>query len=176
MFEIIKCDLAGRIGILHTNHGKVETPAYVPVIHPVNQSIPLKKFKELGFDLVITNAYITKNHYGQEAIKRGIHDIIGFDSSVMTDSGGYQVLEYGGVKVSAPEMAEFETKIKTDIAIPLDKPTGFGLSKTKARSFVDHTLKISKQALKQSSKPLCICAKWKGIPLGITDLKSYNTP
>ena len=152
MFEIIKCDLAGRIGILHTNHGKVETPAYVPVIHPVNQSIPLKKFKELGFDLVITNAYITKNHYGQEAIKRGIHDIIGFDSSVMTDSGGYQVLEYGGVKVSAPEMAEFETKIKTDIAIPLDKPTGFGLPKTKARSFVDHTLKISKQTLKQSSK------------------------
>ena len=118
MFEIIKCDLAGRIGILHTNHGKVETPAYVPVIHPVNQSIPLKKFKELDFDLVITNAYITKNHYGQEAIKRGIHDIIGFDSSVMTDSGGYQVLEYGGVKVSASEMAEFETKIKTDIAIP----------------------------------------------------------
>ncbi|MCH7941496.1 MAG: tRNA guanosine(15) transglycosylase TgtA, partial [Thaumarchaeota archaeon] len=152
MFEIIKCDLAGRIGILHTNHGKVETPAYVPVIHPVNQSIPLKKFEELGFDLVMTNAYITKNHYGQEAIKRGIHDIIGFDSSVMTDSGGYQVLEYGGVKVSAPEMAEFETKIKTDIAIPLDKPTGFGLSKTKARSFVDHTLKISKQTLKQSSK------------------------
>ncbi len=152
MFEIKKCDLAGRIGILQTNHGKVETPAYVPVIHPVNQSIPLKKFKELGFDLVITNAYITKNHYGQEAIKRGIHDIIGFDSSVMTDSGGYQVLEYGGVKVSAPEMAEFETKIKTDIAIPLDKPTGFGLPKSKAKSFVDHTLKISKQTLKQSSK------------------------
>ncbi|KKK61345.1 hypothetical protein LCGC14_3015270, partial [marine sediment metagenome] len=70
----------------------------------------------------------------------------------MTDSGGYQVLKYGGVKVSAPEMAEFETKIKTDIAIPLDKPTGFGLTKTKARSFVDHTLKISKQTLKQSSK------------------------
>lgn len=152
MFEIIKSDLAGRIGILHTNHGKVETPAYVPVIHPVNQSIPLKKFKELGFDLVITNAYIAKNHYGQDAIKRGIHDIIGFDSSVMTDSGGYQVLEYGGVKVSAPEMAEFETKIKTDIAIPLDKPTGFGLPKAKAKSYVEHTLKISKQTLKHSSK------------------------
>ena len=152
MFEILKSDLAGRIGTLYTNHGKVQTPAYVPVIHPVNQSIPLKKFKELGFDLVITNAYITKNHYGDDAIKRGIHDIIGFDNSVMTDSGGYQVLEYGGVRVTAPEMAEFETKIKTDIAIPLDKPTGFGLSKAKAKSYVDHTLKISKQTLKQSSK------------------------
>jgi len=150
LFEIIKCDLAGRIGILHTNHGKIETPAFVPVIHPVKQSIPVKDFRKLGFDLVITNAYITKNHYGQEAVKRGIHDIIGFDGAVMTDSGGYQVLEYGGVSVTASEMAEFETKIKTDIAIPLDKPTGYGLTKTKAKSFVDHTLKISKQTLKQS--------------------------
>ena len=152
MFEILKSDLAGRIGVLYTNHGKVQTPAYVPVIHPVNQSIPLTKFKELGFDLVITNAYITKNHYGEDATKRGIHDIIGFENSVMTDSGGYQVLEYGDIRVTAPEMAEFETKIKTDIAIPLDKPTGFGLPKAKAKSYVDHTLKISKQTLKQSSK------------------------
>jgi len=67
----------------------------------------------------------------------------------MTDSGGYQVLEYGDVRVTASEMAEFETKIKTDIAIPLDKPTGLGLSKTEAKKFVDHTLKVSKQTLKQ---------------------------
>ena len=151
MFEILKCDLAGRIGILHTNHGKVETPAYVPVIHPINQTIPMSNFRKLGFELVITNAYITKNHYGQEAIKRGIHDIINFDSAVMTDSGGYQVLEYGDVRVTASEMAEFETKIKSDIAIPLDKPTGLGLSKTEAKKFVDHTLKVSKQTLKQST-------------------------
>jgi len=56
MFEIKKSDLAGRIGILHSNHGKIETPAYVPVIHPVKQIIPTKKIKEIGFDLVITNA------------------------------------------------------------------------------------------------------------------------
>jgi len=46
MFEIKKSDLAGRIGILHSNHGKIETPAYVPVIHPVKQIIPTKKIKE----------------------------------------------------------------------------------------------------------------------------------
>ena len=42
LFEITKSDLAGRIGILHSNHGKIETPAYVPVIHPVKQTIPAK--------------------------------------------------------------------------------------------------------------------------------------
>ena len=47
MFEIRKSDLAGRIGILHSNHGKIETPAYVPVIHPVRQLIPTKKIESV---------------------------------------------------------------------------------------------------------------------------------
>jgi len=153
LFEIKKADLAGRIGILHTNHGKIETPAFIPVIHPVKQTIPTKKIGKLGFDLVITNAYITLKHYGADATKRGIHKIIDFDGAVMTDSGGYQVLEYGDVDVSANEMWEYENKIGSDIAIPLDKPTGYGLSKKIANSFVEHTLKISKQVLKKQNNP-----------------------
>ena len=145
MFEILKSDLAGRIGVLYTNHGKIETPAYVPVIHPVKQSIPSKKIKEIGFDLVITNAYITRNNYGEEAVRKGIHNIIDFDAAIMTDSGGYQVLEYGDVQVSPSEMANFEKKIMTDFAIPLDKPTGYGLPWKKAESYVNHTLKVSKE-------------------------------
>jgi len=150
MFEIKKSDLAGRIGILHSNHGKIETPAYVPVIHPVKQIIPTKKIKEIGFDLVITNAYITMKKFGQDAVKRGIHNIIDFDGAVMTDSGGYQVLEYGDVDVAPADMAEFEKGIMTDFAIPLDKPTGYGLSKKKAKSYVNQTLEVSKKTLENS--------------------------
>lgn len=150
MFEILKSDLAGRIGIIHTNHGKIETPAYVPVIHPVKQTIPSKKIREMGFDLVITNAYITRNRYGDEAAEKGIHKIIDFDGAIMTDSGGYQVLEYGDVKVLPPEMADFEKKILTDFAIPLDKPTGYGLPWKRAESYVNHTLKVSKKTLEDS--------------------------
>jgi len=150
LFEIKKSDLAGRIGILHSNHGKIETPAYVPVIHPVKQIIPTKKIKEIGFDLVITNAYITMKKFGQDAVKRGIHNIIDFDGAVMTDSGGYQVLEYGDVDVAPADMAEFEKGIMTDFAIPLDKPTGYGLSKKKAKSYVDQTLEVSKKTLENS--------------------------
>ncbi|MCV0365947.1 MAG: tRNA guanosine(15) transglycosylase TgtA [Nitrosopumilus sp.] len=150
MFEISKTDLAGRIGTLYTNHGKIETPAYVPVIHPVKQTIPSKKIRDIGFDLVITNAYITRNNYGDDAIKRGIHKVIDFDGAIMTDSGGYQVLEYGDVKVSPPEMANFEKEILTDFAIPLDKPTGFGMPIKKAEAYVKHTLQVSKQTLENS--------------------------
>ncbi len=147
MFEISKTDLAGRIGRIETNHGRIDTPAYVPVIHPVKQTIPSKKIREIGFDLVITNAYITKNSYGQEAIKKGIHGIIDYDRAVMTDSGGYQVLEYGDVRVAPAEMAEFEKGIMADFAIPLDKPTGFGLPIKKAEAYVRHTLKVCRQTI-----------------------------
>ena len=150
LFEILKSDLGGRIGVIHTNHGKIETPAYVPVIHPVKQTIPSKKIKEMGFELVITNAYITRNNYGDEAIKQGIHKIIDFDGAIMTDSGGYQVLEYGDVKVLPTEMADFEKGILTDFAIPLDKPTGYGLPRKIAESYVNHTLNVSKKTLEES--------------------------
>jgi 7-cyano-7-deazaguanine tRNA-ribosyltransferase len=147
LFEIKKSDLAGRIGILHTNHGKVETPAYVPVIHPVKQKIPARKLRKMGFDLVITNAYITLKRYGDEATRQGIHKIIDYDGVIMTDSGGYQVLEYGDIDVDYKKIAAFQKGIGTDIAIPLDRPTGLGLSKKKAVEYVQHTLRVSKETL-----------------------------
>ena len=82
LFEISKTDLAGRIGKIKTNHGEIETPAYVPVIHPVKQTIRSKKIKEIGFELVITNAYITRNNYGDKAIEKGIHSIIDYDKGI----------------------------------------------------------------------------------------------
>ncbi|MXX20634.1 MAG: tRNA guanosine(15) transglycosylase TgtA [Cenarchaeum sp. SB0665_bin_23] len=151
MFEIVKSDLAGRIGRLYTNHGMVDTPAYVPVMHPVKQTIPGEKLKEMGFQMIITNAYITMKQYGDEAIRRGIHDIVGFDGPIMTDSGGYQVLEYGDLDISPSQMAEFEMGIMTDIPIPLDKPTGFGLPYDVASSYVDRTLQACHDTI-QSAK------------------------
>jgi len=154
MFEIIKSDLRGRIAYIYTNHGKIETPTYVPVIHPVNQIIPTRKIKDMGFDMVITNAYITKKHYGEYAVKKGIHEIIKFDGAIMTDSGGYQVLEYGDIKESHENIANFETGLKADITIPLDKPTGYGLDNNQAKSLVKHTLKVSRNVLKNTSNQI----------------------
>jgi 7-cyano-7-deazaguanine tRNA-ribosyltransferase len=147
VFEVGHSDLAARIGRLHTLHGVVETPAFVPVIHPVRQTVSTQFLKKMGFDLVITNAYITLRHYGDEARSRGIHDIINYDGAVMTDSGGYQVLEYGSVKVEPAMMAQFENDIKSDIPIPLDRPTGYGLRYEKAKEYVAITLKNALESL-----------------------------
>jgi 7-cyano-7-deazaguanine tRNA-ribosyltransferase len=148
VFEVWHSDLAARIGRLQTPHGVVETPAFVPVVHPVRQTVSTQFLKKMGFDLVITNAYITLCHYGDEARRRGIHDIINFDGSVMTDSGGYQVLEYGSVKVESETMAQFENDIKSDIPIPLDRPTGYGLEYEKAKEYVAITLKNALESLR----------------------------
>ena len=147
MFEVRYSDLAGRIGRLETPHGVVETPAFVPVVHPVRQTVSTQFLKKMGFQIVITNAYITLRHYGDEARKRGIHDIIGYDGAVMTDSGGYQVLEYGSVEVEPAAMAQFEKDIRSDMPIPLDKPTGYGLDYERAKEYVAATLKNSQETL-----------------------------
>ena len=151
MFKIKKYDLAGRISILHTQHGDIETPAYVPVIHPTKQIISTKKIEKMGFDLVITNAYITMKHYGDKAIKKGIHKIINFNGAIMTDSGGYQVLEYGDIEITPEKIADFQCKIGSDIAVPLDKPTGYKLHREKAMELVKHTLKVSKKTLSDNT-------------------------
>lgn len=146
-FEVRHTDLAGRIGKLVTPHGILETPAFIPVVHPVRQSISPRILRMLGFDAVITNAYLAWKHYGDEARKIGIHKIINSDCIVMTDSGGYQVLEYGKINVGPKTIACFEMEIESDIAVPLDKPTGFGLEHAKAKEYVEDTLKNAKETL-----------------------------
>ena len=147
IFEVKSTDLAGRIGRLKTKSGVLETPALLPVIHPVRQSIPIREISELGFKAVITNAYLTLKNYGDSASVKGIHRIIDFDGVVMTDSGGYQVLEYGDLDVTIEKMTKFQESISTDIAVILDKPTGSRAKKSFAKMTVEATLEAAKQSL-----------------------------
>jgi 7-cyano-7-deazaguanine tRNA-ribosyltransferase len=145
----VKCtDLAARIGKFTTPHGSFETPAFIPVIHPVKQQISPNFLKSLGFNCIITNAYITFKKNEEKARKYGIHNIVNFDGPIMTDSGGYQVLEYGSVGVSPSNMAQFELDIGSDIPVPLDKPTGYGLPYARAKSYVEETISNIEETVK----------------------------
>ena len=146
-FEVKCTDLAARIARLETSHGVIETPAFLPVVHPVRQTISPKFLKSLGFNAIITNAYIALQHYGDRAREKGIHDIVNFDGVVMTDSGGYQVLEYGSIDIESGVIAQFEKEIGSDICVPLDKPTGYGLDYYTARNYVEQTLTNAKNSL-----------------------------
>ena len=147
LFEVRYSDLAGRIGKINTPSGTFETPAFIPVIHPVSQSVDIEFLKRLGFEVVITNAYITLKRYGDFAREKGIHKLINFNGPIMTDSGGYQVLEYGTIESEPSFIAQFESDIQSDICVPLDKPTGYGLSYRVAEKYVNETIRNSQQTL-----------------------------
>jgi 7-cyano-7-deazaguanine tRNA-ribosyltransferase len=65
----------------------------------------------------------------------------------MTDSGGYQILEYGAIKAEPGVISQFERDIGSDISVPLDKPTGYGLKYQKAKDHVEETLANAKDTL-----------------------------
>jgi len=146
-FEVKDVDLAGRIGVLRTRHGRVETPAFFPVIDVARQEVSVRDIKEAGFNQVITNAYLLFKRYGSLVVERGgVHRFLGFDGVVMTDSGAYQILEYGGVEASQREIIEYEKAIDSDIAVILDIPTG-DVDRVRAEASVRETLARAREAL-----------------------------
>jgi len=153
-FEIRDRDLLARIGRFTTKSGVFETPALLPVINPNVQPISSKQIgTEFGCEALITNAYIVKRYFQDEAVKKGIHDFLNFNKPVMTDSGAYQILIYGEeVKLSNKEIIQFQEQINTDIATILDVPTGWQVSKQYAQHTVAETLKRAKELAKVKSR------------------------
>jgi len=147
MFSIKEIDLQGRIGLIETPKGNIETPAFFPVIHPIRQTIPTEIIRNIGFESVMTNSYIMFKEKSQEVIEKGIHSFIDFDGPIMTDSGGYQVLEYGKISTTPLEISKFQEDIGTNFANILDNPTGMKISYKEAQKSVQDTLESSKLTL-----------------------------
>jgi len=91
-FEIKYRDACGRLGILETRHGKVETPALLPVINPNKLLISPKEMEKL-FDtkIIITNAYIIYKHKDlkERALTEGIHELLDFKGVIKGDRKRY---------------------------------------------------------------------------------------
>lgn len=146
MFEIKAKDNRGRVGVLKTKHGNVKTPALMPVIHPRKQAIDVKKY---GADIVITNAYLIykDEDLKQEAIDKGLHELINFDGPIMTDSGSFQLSVYGDVDITNKEVIEFQELIKTDIGTSLDIPTAPFVTREKAEEDLEITLQRAREVI-----------------------------
>src|SRR3989338_675940 len=96
-FELKDRDLAARICRLKTKHGEIETPTILPVINPNRVLISPREMQKIGAQGVITNAYILWKDFYQDALDRGIHNLLDFQGPVMTDSGAFQLMEYGDI-------------------------------------------------------------------------------
>lgn len=145
-FEIIEKDLLARIGRLRTKSGIVETPAFLPVINPVKESVsPKELWENYGCRILITNAYIIKKHFEERAKEVKVHKLLGFPGVIMTDSGAYQILEYGEISATNEEIIRYQENIDSDIAVILDVPTGWDATPEYARYTVEETLRRARE-------------------------------
>jgi queuine tRNA-ribosyltransferase len=100
--EITDRDGNARAGRLHTAHGSVDTPAFVPLATKATvRSLEAREVAALGYELVLGNTYHLLLSPGPDRIARlgGLHEFMGWERPIVTDSGGFQVfsLAHGAV-------------------------------------------------------------------------------
>jgi len=138
----------GRIGYLRTKSGTLETPFLLPVVNPNSQIVPTQELKDrFSFDALITNSYLIWRKYRNEREVPRIHELLGFNGAIETDSGAYQILQYGDVDVQPSEIIRFQERLGSDIAVILDVPTGTDVTKERARWTVEETIRRADQSL-----------------------------
>jgi queuine tRNA-ribosyltransferase len=89
---------SARAGLLHTAHGDVRTPAFVPLATKATvKGLLPKEVAQLGFDMVLGNTFHLHLRPGEELIARlgGLHRFMGWSGPIVTDSGGFQVFSMG---------------------------------------------------------------------------------
>jgi len=151
MFEIRKKDLCARIASLHVKHGKFTTPTLMPVINPNYKQVTVKEMQKMGAEVFITNAYLLWKNHKEKVIKEGVHKFIGFDGPIMTDSGAFQLMQYGKIQISNEEVIRFQEDIGVDIGVPIDIP---GLaSKQQTRKNLETTIANATQLQNIKTNP-----------------------
>ena len=148
MFEVRERDGLGRIGLLETRHGRVTTPALLPVVNPNRPVIaPTDLASRFHAEILITNAYILRRGPHRDSVLRqGVHEFLGFSGAVMTDSGAFQSHVYGDVDVTNAEVIEFEKRIGADFGTMLDVFSEPSHDRARAASDVDETIRRAKEA------------------------------
>ncbi len=170
MYRLIHTDknTAARAGTLSTNHGTIDTPAFMPVATKgtVKTLIPEELYK-MGTQALISNAFHLFLAPGMEVIKRagGLHEFMHWKRAIFTDSGGFQMIRRDfpfkitdegityknprdGKKYSyTPEIClENQKIISSDVAMILDECPPYGSDYSAVESSVERTVQWAKRA------------------------------
>ena len=144
-FDLLLTDTSSRarVGVIHTPHGDVPTPVFCPVgTQAAVKSLSPRELAELDVPLIVSNTYHLYLRPGADLISRlgGLHQFMGWDHAILTDSGGFQVfslqdlrrLDDDGVTFRShldgsehrftPELVvEIQEQLGSDIAMVLDE-------------------------------------------------------
>jgi queuine tRNA-ribosyltransferase len=116
-FNFIKQDGASRRGTLTLAHGDVQTPAFMPVgtYGSVKALSPLE-VKEIGAHILLGNTFHLWLRPGLDVIEAhgGLHQFMGWNGPILTDSGGFQVWSLGALRKISEEGVKFRSPINGD--------------------------------------------------------------
>ncbi len=115
-FELLAQDTktSARRGRLHTAHGIVETPVFMPVgTQATVKCMTPDELHELKAQIILGNTYHLSIRPGTELIAKagGLHKFMGWDGPILTDSGGYQVFSLARLRKISKEGVEFQSHV-----------------------------------------------------------------
>jgi queuine tRNA-ribosyltransferase len=115
-FEVLRedRDSAARVGILHTAHGDIETPAFMPVGTAATvKALPHEWLEAIGCGILLSNTYHLYLRPGHERIARlgGLHRFMSWPRAILTDSGGFQVFSHRDLRRISEEGVFFQSHL-----------------------------------------------------------------
>jgi len=179
-FEIqATCPVTGaRAGLLHTAHGVIETPVFMPVgtQATVKGVMPRDLATELDAKIILGNTYHLFLRPGHETIRKlgGLHKFMNWDRAILTDSGGFQVFSLEGLRKVTDEGVLFSSHLNgdrhmftpestvdvqmalgSDIMMVLDECLAYPATREATRSSMDRTIRWARTAYEHYGR------KWK---------------
>jgi queuine tRNA-ribosyltransferase len=113
-FDLLVEDGRARRGRLHLAHGAVETPAFMPVgTRGAIKGVIVDEVRDLGASILLANTYHLHLRPGDALIADlgGLHEFIGWDRALLTDSGGYQVFSLAARRTLSEEGVRFRSHL-----------------------------------------------------------------
>lgn len=175
-FEIIKeCKRTkARAGRLHTPHGVIETPVFMPVgTQATVKTMTPDELKENNAQIILGNTYHLYLRPGHELVKEagGLHKFMNWDRPILTDSGGFQVFSLGELRkikeegvtfrshldgskhLFSPErVMEIEEAIGADIAMAFDECTPYPADYDYAKRSMERTTRWLERCIKAHTR------------------------
>ncbi len=117
VFRVLQQDSSGtkaRRGILHTVHGDIQTPIFMPVgTQGTVKAVSPDELHELKAQIILGNTYHLFLRPGLDVIKKfgGLHHFIGWQGPILTDSGGFQVFSLAKLRKLTEEGVAFQSHI-----------------------------------------------------------------
>lgn len=166
-FTLLKTDGRARRGRLQLKHGIVETPIFMPVgtAGSVKSLVP-EDLEELGAEIILGNTYHLNLRPGMEVIDSfsGLHNYIGWQKPLLTDSGGFQVFSLGklrkiteegcwfrshldgsAVQLNPEDAVRIQETIGADIHMVLDECTPFPATEKEAAVSMERSLRWARR-------------------------------